>query len=136
MLHAYFYTICLGIVWMFNLRQGIGRYSGVSSPEYHFSMCLAGQGIRATYSDSISRQRTERQKNPQVMSRGYPGDWVRIRDFVRCTVLANKPSRSPLTHEGLRSAAAAQVPDLRSPVVPPSCPSSPPSQLSWFLKYL
>jgi hypothetical protein len=88
----------LGIVWMFNLEQGIG-YSGVSSPEYHVSMCLAGLGIRATYLDVISRQRTEGQKNAQVMSRGYPGDWVCIRSALR---LANKPCRSPRQSSRMR----------------------------------
>jgi hypothetical protein len=103
---------------MFNLGQGIG-YSGVSSPEYHVSRCLARHGIRATYSDSISRHQTEQQKNAEVMSRVYPGDWVRIR-LRSALLLANKPSRSPRHARGVAIDSGGA--GTQSPVVPLSRP--------------
>jgi hypothetical protein len=98
-------------------------------------MCLAGHGIRATYSDSISRQQTEQPKNAEVMSRVYPGDWVCIR-LRSALLLANKPSRSPRHARGVAigsGGAGTRSPDLpssRSLALQPSFSALMVSQVS------
>jgi hypothetical protein len=107
---------------MFAFSYGIG-HSGHWRPEYTEFQCLAGQAIRARYSDSISRPRSEGQKISRRMSRGkarHRWAFAPLRRSPRPEPFRS-PSSSlcPLACRKHRATAAAQVarpPALPSPV--------------------
>ena len=122
---------------MFILDLDIG-YSGGASPECHESCCLAGLGIEAGHSNSISRGSLERQKQAHLMSRGKPRHrWIFTRLVPICEqrhARALSRSRSiPASWPRDMSAPRRYAHSLHPPVQWPAsgCTLPPSSLLLW-----